>query len=155
MTLTITKNLSKTSLWLAAIKTSQQFIIAQPLFRWRQNVQQPAPQISHSSEFLSELFCILEHSRHGLFHSISLLFLLDGLEPSLFPPPQRVQCLAANYAEWSAAYPLCFLFNNPQEMVKHWKSSPINKKRKKPSTQTITPISSHFLSGHGLGVPQL
>lgn len=126
------KNLSKTPLSLAPVKTSQ-FIITQPLFRWRQNVQQPALQISLSSEFLSELFCILELSRQGLFHRISPLFLLVGLELSLFPPPQRMQCLAANYAEQSAASPLCFLFNNPQEMVKYWKSSPIiYEEREKP-----------------------
>lgn len=67
---------------------------------------------------------------------------------------ERVWCLAANYTEWSAVSPPRFLSNNPQEMAKDWKLSPVNIKTKKP-TQTISCVFLHFLPGHGLGVLQL
>lgn len=131
--LIITKNLSKTSLWLASVKTSQQFIIAQPLFRWRQSMHQSALQISHSSEFLHELFCILEHSSHGLFHRISLLFLLHGLEPSLFPYPQRGCSVWQLITQNEVLFPLhVFCPTTHKRWQNPGKLSPVNTKRRNP-----------------------
>lgn len=92
-------------------------------------------QISHSSEF-QQLFCILEHSRDGLFHRIYLLFLLDGLKPSLSPYPQGGCSVWQLIPQNEVLFPLCVFCPKrhlcPQEMAKHWKLSPVNTKRKNP-----------------------